>query len=646
MTGKTLSLPKLISDGMVIQRRKRIHIWGWDEEGSSVTAAICGVSSTAVTDENGRFDIYLPARESGGPYELQITDSNGNGRIIRDVFIGIVWFCTGQSNMELPIARVKDRYPFFNNIEENDRIRTFKIIEDSDFKAPLEELRSGSWTHVSSDTIMNFSATGYFFAQNLQKITGLTVGFINASLGGSRISSWMSREMLEGYDDLLAEADRYADDEFRKAVADKNAVYPQQWREELDKADMGLSEGWKEPDVNDSSWRSMNIPVMFDETELSGFIGAVWFRKSFDLPDELAGKPARLFLGTLVDRDEVFVNGVKVGGIEYQYPPRKYDIPEGLTKKEGNSVVIRLCVETGCGRITPKKDYMIFNDETSVRLDGAWKYKVGARCEESIPPTDFINWKATGLYNAMTAPCHNYPVDGIIWYQGESNTHEPWDYVDLSQRMIKGYRQNWGEENLPYIFVQLPNFVIDVESVSDPWPRFRLDQKKLLKDRGVGMIVTMDVGEDNDLHPTMKEPIGQRLAIYAARMQYRYTGEYTGPEVESAAISDNNTYPAAALGQGATIELTLTHCAGLHTKALDKGEEIDDFEVVLDDGTRKKAPATISGEKIILQTEAKAENISRILYLDSYTYNGAMIYNRAELPMGPFEMDTDFGKAH
>jgi sialate O-acetylesterase len=327
---------------------------------------------------------------------------------------------------------------------------------------------------------------------------------------------------------------------------------------------------------------------------------------------------------------------VKVGGTEYQYPPRKYDIPEGLTKREGNTVVIRLCVENGCGRITPDKEYRIFNEDAGVGLDGPWKYKVGARCDECIPPTDFINWKSTGLYNAMTAPCHNYPVDGIVWYQGESNTYESDRYVDLSRRMIKGYRKMWGEENLPYIFVQLPNFVIDAESINDPWPRFRLAQKELLDDPDVGMAVTMDVGEDNDLHPTMKEPIGLRLAVYAARLRYGYGGEYTGPEPESATVLDYSKDTGDINKKVTTIELAMTHCAGLHIKALDKGDEIKDFLVVSYDGTVSDASASVSGEKIILQTSARAGSIREIRYLDSYTYKGAMIYNSAGFPMGPF----------
>ena len=633
-------LPKIISDGMVIQRRKRIHIWGWDEPGTRIEVHLDNLVGRGAADEKGRFDIYLSAKESGGPYELIVSDERNEEISVKDVMIGIVWLATGQSNMELPIARVKDRYPALMNIEENTGIRTFKIVEDTDFHGPLEELRSGSWSHVSKETIMNFSATGYFFAAYLQKITGQTVGFINASLGGSRISSWLSKEMLEGYDELIAEADKYADDDFRKSQAEKNVINSTIWREKLDKMDRGLLEKWMEPSLDERSWKEMDIPVMFEDTELKGMCGSVWFRRSFDLPKELAGKSARLFLGTLVDRDEVFVNGVKVGGIEYQYPPRKYDIPEGLTKEKDNSIVIRLCVEYGLGRITPDKEYKIFNDEASVALDGTWYYKVAARCGE-IPATDFINWHPTGLYNAMTAPCHNFPIDGIIWYQGESNTHEKWDYEDLSRRMIKGYREKWGEENLPYIFVQLPNFVIDVEEVNDPWPTFRLTQSKLLDDPMVGMTVNMDLGEDNDLHPTGKRRVGKRLALWAAHIKYGYPGEYTGPVPVNAKVS------ASGWKRGSQVQITLDHADGLVARDIGKGSVVRDFAVVDDKGICHEAePEIICAKapsqeaKIILKTTLKADKIKKVRYLVSYTYSGAIIYNKANLPMGPFEMDV------
>ena len=233
----------------------------------------------------------------------------------------------------------------------------------------------------------------------------------------------------------------------------------------------------------------------------------------------------------------------------------------------------------------------------------------------------------------MTAPCHNFPVDGIIWYQGESNTHEPWDYEDLSRRMIKGYRDMWGEENLPYILVQLPNFVIDVAPVNDPWPTFRLTQSKLLDDPMVGMTVNMDLGEDNDLHPTGKRRIGKRLALWASHIKYGYPSEYTGPVPVSAKAANSGWI------KGSVVDITFDHADGLVSRDIGKGSEIRDFVVVDDKGNETEAKAEIVDGKIQLQTALKADKIKKVKYLVAYTYSGAMLYNKANLPLGPFEIE-------
>nr|WP_297705073.1 sialate O-acetylesterase [uncultured Butyrivibrio sp.] len=659
-----LRLPRLLSDGVVLQRRKSIHIWGWDEARAKVAVrlldedepegtVLCG--SEGECDEKGRFDVYLPAHESGGPYRLEVTDENGNTAIVKDVMIGLVWFCSGQSNMELPVIRVKDKYPELLKIADNNTIRTFKIIEDSSFEGPLEELRSGSWTSVNKDTIVNFSATAFFFAEHLQKLTGQTVGFINASLGGSRISSWMSREMLEGYDELLAEADKYSDEEFRKQVMQANMDNGNTWRKNLFEADLGLKEHWEAWDgINDSetrskdknsadkknqgsskdnTWKEFKIPGFFKGTDLDGFIGSVWFRRKFDLPEELAGKKARLFLGTIVDNDVVFVNGVRVGDTPYQYPPRKYDIPEGLTRKKDNTIVIRVCVETGLGRFTPGKDYKIFNETSAAFLDGVWQYKVGAKCE-MIPPTDFINWKSTGLYNAMTAPCHNFPIDGVTWYQGESNVEDGYDYNALMERMISGYRKAWNEENLPFIGTSLPNFTID-SPVKDDWGKFRLTQAKMLEIPATGLVVTMGLGEDNDLHPVTKKPIGERLALCAAHLKYCYNGEYMGPEVAGIRkITDKDGKKAIAV--------ELTHANGLQVIDAGKGTEIKDLYV---QSEKEKVRAKVildtenGGLLVYIEDDKAYEEAKELMWCCDNTYEGGLISNETEIPMGPFSRE-------
>lgn len=625
----SLTLPRLLSDGCVLQRRKSIHIWGWDTPGVTVTASLEKDSASAQCSDKGRFDIYLPAREGGGPYELKVSDSEGESVTVKDVMLGLVWLCTGQSNMEFPIARVKDKYPELANIEDNKRIRTFKIIEEGCFSGPYEEHNTGSWVSVSKDTIMDFSAVAFFFAEKIQSITGQAVGLINSSLGGTRIQTWMSREMLEGYDELIAETEKYNDDKFRQAQADYNIEKTEKWINDLHAIDPGIKENWQKEDLDDSNWDELEIPTMFTGTPLEGLVGCVWFRMKFDLPKSLAGKEARLFLGTMVDSDITYLNGVKVGETEYQYPPRKYDIPKGLTREKGNVLAVRLQIELGLGRITPNKEYRIFNDETSVSLEGKWKYKVGATCDK-MPPTDFYNWNASALYNGMTAPCTNLPIDGVIWYQGESNVALPQDYADLTDRMIKGYRKLWGEDNLPFIATQLPNFVIDLTE-EENWGEFRIKQNRILMNPSTGLAVTMGLGEDNDLHPVTKKPVGERLALWAAHLKYGYSGEYTGPlAVSATGFKSEDGSPA--------ICVEVEHGDGLTVSDEGKGTQIKDFFVADEAGNRYETSAEIKEGNIIVRCKGDVKNASKLLWCCENTYRGGLIVNSTGIPMCPFEM--------
>ncbi len=627
----SLRLPRLLSDGVVLQRRKSIHIWGWDTEGTTVTARLEKDEASSVTNSEGRFDMYLPARESGGPYELVVSDDKGNTVTVKDVMLGLVWLCSGQSNMELPIARCKDQYPEVVKNDVNNRIRTFKITEETCYSGELEEHHTGCWTEVNHETIMNFSSLGYFFAKHLQQLTGQTVGIINASLGGSRIFGWMGREMLEGYDDLLAEADKYADKDFYEGQIKKNIENGDGWRNSLYKADEGIKNNWQDEDIDDTDWNSFTVPGFFKGTELDGFIGSVWFRKKFDLPKELAGKAARLFMGTMVDSDIIFVNGQKVGETGYQYPPRKYDIPGGLTREKDNVMVIRLTVETGIGRFTPGKELKIFNDSASVDLSGEYKYKIAARSQQ-IEPTDFVNWKPTGLFNAMTAPCKNFPIDGVVWYQGESNVELPqYDYADLTERMVNGYRKLWNDENLPFIGVQLPNFVIDQLPKTDDWGEFRLIQNKILDLPMTGLVVTLGLGEDNDLHPTKKEPIGERLALWAAHMKYGYGAEYREPVVENVrrVSEDDESF----------LEVTFSHCGELKISDEGKGTELADFYIEYQDGKCEKAEAALIDEKVFVKIEEKSEKLI-LKWCCENTYHGGLIVNETGIPLAPFRIEV------
>lgn len=629
-----LKLPRLVSDGMILQQKKKNHIWGFDLQGRKVMVSFLGEEYVGITDAEGMWEVTLKEAEAGGPYTMHIRDEAGNEEIVADILIGDVFLCAGQSNMELPMIRVRDQYPEEVKNCDNPAIRTFKIIENPNFHGPLKELLTGQWKAACEDTILDFSATAYFFAKQLFQITNVPVGLINTSLGGSLIETWMSREMLAGYEEMLETADRYADDAFVKERLEQNQRQTDEWQNHLDALDIGVKEQWQQETLDEAEWKQITLPIMFEDTDLSGFIGSVWFRRSFAVPEPMVGKEAKVWLGTIVDSDTVYINGVEVGSTPYQYPPRKYPIPEGLLHKGENEIVVRVKCENGQGRFTPDKKYFIFNEEGEILLDGTWMYRIGAVCEQ-VKETDFVSWKPTGLYNGMLAPCHKYTIGGILWYQGESNTHEPGNYLDLTQRMVNGYRKNWKDEQLPFLYVQLPNFLIDLynsdeHETGSGWPELREMQRQALSIPGTGMVVGIDLGEDNDLHPLNKKDVGGRLALLAAEYLYDMPTECEGPQVESVCVD--------AYGEeGCQVVVTCKKATGgMYAFSPDKGTEVKDFELVGRDGICHAAKVEMKENTLQITAEDLKEKPEEIRYCYKNTNTGALVYNKAGFPMSPF----------
>lgn len=646
-----LKLPRLISDGMILQQKKKVRVWGEDEPGRMVTVSFLGADYTSDVDEDGAWQVFLNETEAGGAYQMKIRDDAGEEREIDDILVGDVFLCSGQSNMELPIARVMDQYPDEIHTCADPKLRTFKIIERREFHGPLKELESGEWKEVTQDTFAEFSATAYFFAKHMIRLTGVPVGLINASLGGSRVESWMGRDMLEGYDDLLAIADRYRDDAFVEERLAQNERQAQEWHDRLDAADIGVKEDWAQAQMDISEWEEEDVPFFFQDSCLKDFIGSVWFYREFTVGKQLAGKAARLWLGTIRDSDAVYVNGVFVGSTGYQYPPRKYVVPEGVLKEGKNRIVVRVKSETGQGRFTDGKEYKIFRGEEGIDLTGKWRYRIGASCEK-IKETDFVSWKPTGLYHGMTAPCHKYVLAGILWYQGESNTHDMIeDFSDLMERMIVGYRKKW-KDDLPFIYVQLPNFCTERyedggdETYSD-WPRIREAQRRLLRIPGTAMVTAIDLGEDNDLHPLNKEGIGFRLAMQAAKLLYGKQAECSGPQIEEVLI-------AGGRGSAWKVELRFRDASGMYAVPKQTGRvvkplsapagseaaDVTDFEVVDEKGSLHAAKAQVEGNTVILTGQDEISAIREVRYCYRNTNKGALLYNQEGFPMTPFRVEA------
>jgi sialate O-acetylesterase len=544
-----LAFPPLFSDGMVIQRDSPIPLRAYAQPGSRIAVTFMGNTASALADREGSWEAELPPAPAGGPYTMEIRAPEAEPVLINDVWIGDVWLCAGQSNMELPMERLKDEYPEEWNPQINSGIRQFKVPQEWDFGGPRGEYRRGCWQAAAPETLAAFPGTAWFFARALYEKYRLPIGLISTAMGGTPVEAWMSADALKGFPQKAERGRRFAGADYRQTILEKNLARLKAWYETAQGEDAGLREKWYLPETGDSDWEELSLPGSFANSPADGkangkadgraggsiqedFCGVIWFRKTLRLSAAFAGKKARLWLGTIVDADTVYVNGREIGGVTYRYPPRKYSLPAGLLKEGENHICIRVLCCRGGGQITPGKPFRVFNDSEALELAGAWKYKTGFPASP-CPEPFFIQREPAGLYNAMIAPALRHPMKGIIWYQGEINadTDEGTrDYAACFTALINDWREKSGRGDLPFLFVQLPLFGTPGENTEKSrWALIREAQAAALSLPATGMATALDLGEWNDLHPLNKKDVGGRLALAALAVAYGEKNSAPGP---------------------------------------------------------------------------------------------------------------------
>lgn len=525
MVDAKVKLPALISDGMVLQREQPIKVWGTADAGESVqvkflkNAAPTGVKGgklkaayTVTADANGRWTLTLPAMKPGGPYILQVNDIE-----LKDILVGDVWLCSGQSNMELPVSRVTDMFRDEIAAYKNTNIRQLKVPNIFNFHAPQADLPDYvAWKPLTQENVMNFSALGYFFAKAMYEKNSIPVGLINSSWGGTPVEAWISEEGLKEFPKYINDKRQYEDDAYLKSIKQTEGLNFYRWNTSLHRGDAGLHEAtpWYAANYNDKDWKTVDLfSTDWGNNGLNPINGSHWFRKKVEVPQEWNGKEATLRLGCIVDADSVYVNGTFVGTVSYQYPPRIYTIPAGVLKAGKNTVTIRLISNNGYPHFVKEKPYKIICGNEEVSLQGEWKYRLGA----SMPPAPgmmFFCYKPVCLYNAMIAPLQNYGIRGVLWYQGESNVDRRNEYAALLTAMIADWRSTFDKPELPFYIVELADFLSkDDVGGRQAWAEMRKEQAKVAEtNRNTRLIRNSDLGEWNDIHPLDKKTLGQRAA--------------------------------------------------------------------------------------------------------------------------------------
>lgn len=525
MVEAKVKLPALISDGMVLQREQPIKVWGTADAGESVQvkflkhAAPAGVKGrklkvayTATADADGRWSIVLPAMKAGGPYIMQVNEIE-----LKDIMVGDVWLCSGQSNMELPVARVTDMFREEIAAYENTNIRQLKVPNIFNFHAPQQDLpQHVAWKPLTRENVMNFSALAYFFAKAKYEKDGIPVGLINSSWGGTPVEAWISEEGLKEFPKYVNDKRQYEDDAYLQSIKQTEGLSFYRWNLSLYRGDAGLHEAtpWYAADYNDKDWKTVDLfSTVWATNGLNPINGSHWFRKTVEVPQAWHGKEATLRLGCIVDADSVYVNGTFVGTVSYQYPPRIYTIPAGVLKAGKNTVTVRLISNNGYAHFVPEKPYKIICGTEEVNLTGDWKYRTGAQMPPA-PGMMFFCYKPICLYNAMIAPLKDYAVRGVIWYQGESNVDRRNEYAALLTAMITDWRRTFGNSELPFYLVELADFLSKEDTGGrKAWAEMRGEQARVAEtNRYTRLIRNSDLGEWNDIHPLDKKTLGERIA--------------------------------------------------------------------------------------------------------------------------------------
>jgi sialate O-acetylesterase len=532
-----------------------------------------------------------------------------------------VWLCSGQSNMETPMSRVRDKYPQEIAQANNPRIRQYEVPLTYAFSGPKADLTGGSWVSTTPESVLKFSAVGYFFAKEIQAKYQVPVGIIKDAVGGSPAEAWLSADALKQFPTYEQQGAKYKDSTMVAGIKQ---------REGAAVADQGEQPGqtkWSAASYDATGWATMNVPGYWaDQTPMGPVNGVIWFKKEVDVPTAMVGQPARLELGTLVDADSTYINGQLVGTTGYQYPPRKYDFGPGVLKAGKNVITVRLISNGGRGGFTMGKEYRLVAGGQTIDLKGTWQYKLGATMQPT-PGTTTFQYQPGGLYNGMIGPVLPYAVKGVLWYQGESNAGHPQDYQALLTGLINDWRKQMQKPALPFIYAQLPNFMaVKKEPTESGWAALRDAQRRTLAVPHTGMAVLLDVGEWNDIHPLDKQTVGHRLALAAEKTAYGDTKVVaSGPLFQSAKAAGN--------------KVTLTFADPGSSLVAKGGGPLTGFAVAGADKKFVWAQARIEGDKVIVWSDQVAQPAA-VRYAWADNPEGVNLYNKAGLPTSTFQTDA------
>jgi sialate O-acetylesterase len=617
-------LPVIFQSNMVLQRNKEVAIWGFANAGEKVDIDFKGLVFRTVTSKNGKWFIKLSPQNAGGPYDITVK-GNTDSIKLKNILFGDVWICGGQSNMQFTLDQM-GYIPKDTAAIKNSRMRIFTASIDMDY-VPKNDLMGGTWKEASAESIKYFSATAYFFGKLLHDSMNVPIGLISDNLGATSIETWMSPEALSKFPQFRSYYNEYLAPakSFKEITAAFEKEKPE-WEAKYYLRGKGIEQKWYLPETDISGWKTMEIPSWWEDKGLPDFDGAVWFRKTFDLPENFKGDTLPLALNQIDDYDIVWINGEKVGEGYGNQNWRNYKVPAKILKPVGNVIVVRVFDTDGKGGMYSNA---IWGNPI---LLGKWLYRPGYKIDAAkFPKPHVVNVSPFStpavLYNANIAPITSLAIKGVIWYQGESNATRANEYRELFPALINDWRSHFKQGNFPFLFVQLANYMQESATPEESaWAELRDAQASVLKLPNTGMAVTIDIGEANNIHPKDKMDVGKRLGLAALKVAYSKDIISSGPTYDFMEIKDDSIVIHYATGTG-----------DLVTK--NKYGYVSGFAIAGSDNKFHWAKAYLRNNIAVVYSN-EVTNPKAVRYAWSDNPGVIDLYNRAGLPAAPFRTDT------
>lgn len=621
-------LANIFSDNMVLQAHRPIKIWGYAPVGEKVKVVLDGQLKTIISNGVGKWQLEFPPMDYGKKLSVKVIGNQNEIEIV-NILIGDVWLCSGQSNMAMTVNGEGGQVYNYKNEESNanyPEIRSFKVIPDLSVKSGVDV--NGQWEICSPQTVSDFSAVAYFFAREIHQKTGIPIGIINSSWGGTDIETWISMDSFQILPDRFKAKYGNARTEDIEVILKNNEENKKAF-EDVVKNDMGVKEQWYQPAFNSESWQLMFQPQEWGNTALASFDGVVWLRYGFSILDGDANQAGILSLGKVDDNDVTWINGIKIGETKGAGVDRIYEIPQGVLKNGKNTIVIQIAdVIRGGGLTGKEEDLYIKTTDGKYSLVGDWQYKAsvetkGLHYEDAVP-----NLYYGLLYNAMIDPLKEFGIKGVIWYQGENNAGQAYHYRTLFPALIKDWRSKWGYV-FPFYWVQLAGYMpkAEIPPVTDSWAELREAQTLTLSVKNTGQAITTDIGDANDIHPKNKQDVGKRLAYIALNKDYNMTDIiYSGPTYKSMNIQNDK------------IIITFDNVnSGL--KVMNKYGYIEGFTIAGTDQNFIWAKAYLEGKDKVVVYSDKIKEPAAVRYCWSINPD-VNLFNNAGLPAAPFRTDN------